>query len=157
LELTNSCEPPCRCWKLNLSPLQEQPELLTSSGPSHEMIPACFSMGLPTSSSNQDNPVSVMPTGQPDVHHPSWRLSSSVILDCVKFTAKRLGHLLLLYLTVAEASYRMVNWNPQYLSRDVAWRRVNNHRECSGSPSGLLHTLCYSVSPKINPFSISSR
>jgi hypothetical protein len=27
---TNSCELSCECWKLNLGPLEEQPELITT-------------------------------------------------------------------------------------------------------------------------------
>ena len=29
-EVTNVCEPPCKCWELNSSPLEEQPVLLTA-------------------------------------------------------------------------------------------------------------------------------
>ena len=31
--VTDGCELPCGCWELNLSPLEEQPVLLTTKSP----------------------------------------------------------------------------------------------------------------------------
>jgi hypothetical protein len=39
--MTDGCEPPCGCWKLNLAPLQEQPVFLTAD-PSLQLITVWF-------------------------------------------------------------------------------------------------------------------